>query len=56
MTLAQLHKQMFDNLFSANHRNKMIQKHKGTMAQIVKVEFNKTTQKAEIVNDLYIQR
>jgi hypothetical protein len=27
-----------DNLFSANHRNSMIQHHKGTMAQIYTVE------------------
>lgn len=27
-----------DNLFSANHRNLMIQYHKGTMAQIYTVE------------------
>lgn len=27
-----------DNLFSANHRNLMIQHHKGTMAQIYTIE------------------
>ncbi len=27
-----------DNLFSANHRNAMIQQHQGTMAQIYTVE------------------
>ena len=41
---------MFDNLFSANSRGAMIRQHGGTQAQIMQVEFNKATGKAEICN------
>ncbi len=41
-----LMEQMFDNLFSANHRNAMIRQHGGTQAQIIKVWFDKEKDQA----------
>jgi len=48
--LNEIARQEFDNLFNANHRNKMLQKYGYTSSQTIQVKFNKLTGNAEIVN------
>ena len=48
MTLDKLIENNYDNVFKANHRNKMIEKYGYCEAHRMIVEFNKQTKQAEV--------